>query len=119
MRGNALHLLLLLIQTANSNMPSTPKNKLGWFPMIMGHISLHWRAVQHAYYVSLGKQNTGKQWAIQLIIQFFNVSWDMWEHRNGITHGSNSPAQRRRAAALNAQIHSEYSLGSKRLLPRD
>ena len=95
------------------------QNKLGWFPMIMGYISLHWRGVQQAYYVSLGRRNTGKQWAIQLIIQFFNVSWDMWEHRNGITHDPNSPAQRRRAFALNARIQSEYRLGSQRLLPRD
>ena len=67
----------------------------------------------------LGKRNTGKQWAIQLIIQFFNVSWDMWEHRNGITHGPNAPAQRRRASALNVQIHSEYRSRTFRLLPRD
>jgi hypothetical protein len=92
---------------------------IGWFPFLMGHISNHWKSVQHAYFLWQGRRNTGKKWATQLIIQLQNVSWDMWEHRNGILHNTMTPAKLRALARLDDSIQEEYSAGTHRLLPRD
>jgi hypothetical protein len=51
----------------------------------MGRISIEWKVVQQAYYYEwLGKHNTGKKWALALIQKTFEVSWDMWDHRNEV-----------------------------------
>jgi hypothetical protein len=54
-------------------------------------------------------QNTGKQWAKKLIIQLFNISWDMWEHRNGIKFNTMTPAKIRETIELNRQIEQEFN----------
>ena len=95
------------------------QNSIGWYPFLLGHISNHWKGVQHSYYLWLGRQNTGKQWVKLLIIQLFNVSWDMWEHRNAIKHNTMTPAKCREIAALDTSIREEYEMGDTNLLPRD
>jgi hypothetical protein len=56
------------------------QNAIGWYPFLMGHISNYWSDAQQAYYTKLALDNTGKQWVKQLILQLFNISWDMWDH---------------------------------------
>jgi hypothetical protein len=72
-----------------------------------------------AYYTSLSLDNTGIQWVCQFILQMFNVSWDMWEHRNGIKHNTVTPAKRHKLDAVDAQIQDEFVTGSTQLLPWD
>jgi hypothetical protein len=83
------------------------QNSIGWYPLLLGHVSNSWRDVQQAYYTSLGLDNTGKQWVKQLILQLFNISWDMWEHRNGIKHNTIHPAKAREIQQLDLRIHDE------------
>ena len=64
----------------------------------------HWQGVQQAYHNSLNLDNTGKQWVKQLILQLFNISWDMWEDRNGITHSHYSD--------LSKKLHEIQTLGT-------
>lgn len=40
-------------------------------------------------------QENSEQWVKQLIIQLFNISWDMWTHRNGIKHNTITAAKQR------------------------
>jgi hypothetical protein len=95
------------------------QDTIGWYPFLLGQVSIHWKSVQHAYYQSLGLDNTGKQWVRLLILQLFNISWDMWEHRNGIKHKTLTPAKRRAIQLLDQRIYSEFATGSRHLLPRD
>jgi hypothetical protein len=67
----------------------------------MGRMSLQWKAVQQRYYEWLGKRNTGKKWAMALIQKVWDVSWDMWDHRNNVRLKTITPAKRRRTLALN------------------
>jgi hypothetical protein len=85
----------------------------------MGHISNYWSDAQQAYYTSLALDNTGKQWVKQLILQRFNISWDMWEHRNGIKYNTVTPARLLATQRLDKKISEEYQTGDKSLLPRD
>ena len=95
------------------------QNAIGWYPFLLGHVSNHWKGVQQAYYLWIGRQNTGKKWVRSLILQLFNISWDMWEHRNSIKHHTITAAKAREIAAVDQDIREEYTTGSDNLLPRD
>ncbi len=69
------------------------QDKLGWYNFLMGCISLHWKAVQQRYYEWLGNRNTGKKWATALIQKVWDVSWDMWDHRNDVRLNTITPAK--------------------------
>lgn len=95
------------------------QDDIGWYPFLMGHVSNHWKGVQQDYYNSLALDNTGKQWVKQLILQLFNISWDMWDHRNNIKHKTLNPITLREIAILDTRIREEFELGSQELLSRD
>jgi hypothetical protein len=95
------------------------QNSIGWYPFLLGHVANQWHAVQQAYYTSLCLDNTGRQWVRQLILQLFNISWDMWEHRNGIKYKTVTPAKTRELRMLNDRVKMEFDLGPRQLLPRD
>lgn len=95
------------------------QNDIGWYPFLLGHVSNSWHEVQQAYYTSLNLDNTGKQWVRQLIIQLFNISWDMWEHRNAIKHNTVTPASLQIIYSLDNHIRDEFAIGDSNLLPHD
>ena len=68
----------------------------------------NWAAKQREYYTWLQKRNTGKRWATTLIKKLWEISWDMWEHRNGELRNPESPASLREHARLDARIYHEY-----------
>ena len=95
------------------------QDELGWYNFLMGRISLHWKAVQQRYYEWLGKRNTGKKWATALIQKVWDVSWDMWDHRNDVRLNTITPAKRRRITALNRLVADEYDRGTEGLRVKD
>ena len=99
-KNNSTPFLALQIQTK----ALFDQQNIGWYPFLLGHVSIHWRSVQQAYYTWIGHRNTGKKWVKQLILQLFNISWDMWEHRNGIKHNTLTPEKRRKLHTLDTTI---------------
>jgi hypothetical protein len=97
----------------------TAQDAIGWYPFLLGQVSHHWKEAQQAYYTTLARDNTGKQWVKKLIIQLFNISWDLWEHRNGIKHSTLNPLKRREVQLYNDRITLEFATGDRCLLPRD
>ena len=95
------------------------QHSIGWYPFLMGHVSIHWQSAQQSYYTWLGHRNTGKKWVTSLILQLYNISWDMWEHRNNIKHNTLNPAKFRKIRALDTSIRQEYTKGQDNLLSRD
>jgi hypothetical protein len=124
-------ILLRLLKWYQGTPPSTPswdsplkltlksQATMGWYPFLLGHVSNHWKAVQQACYTSLGLDNTGKQWVRQLILQLFNISWDMWEHLNGIKYSTLTPAKINKIHQLDDHIQAEFATGSCQLLPHN
>jgi hypothetical protein len=49
----------------------------------LGTVVIGWAETQHQHYKSLNSNNDGKRWLAALIVKWWQVSWDMWEHRNG------------------------------------
>jgi hypothetical protein len=94
------------------------QTKLGWNNLLKGFISPKWAQRQSDYYKKIGSKRSGRTWAIALLKKLWGVSWDMWEHRNGVLHGTELTAsERRESIALRADIAAERSKGTVGLDP--
>jgi hypothetical protein len=95
------------------------QDEIGWYNFLMGRISLQWKEVQQRYYEWLGRRNTGKKWATALIQKVWEVSWDMWDHRNDVRLNTLTPAKKRRILALDALVRDEYVRGTEGMRVKD
>ena len=92
------------------------QHALGWRNLLVGFISSEWAAAQQRYYEWLGRRRTGRHWAQALICKLWDVAWDLWEHRNGILHDSDTD---RTAKEVTEQIRAEYAAGARTLGEED
>ena len=95
------------------------QSSIGWYPFLMGRLSRQWQQFQQKFYTISGRRNTGRKWAKLLVIHLFNISWDMWDHRNNIKHNTPTAAKLRALKLLDDRIRAEYVTGNTNLLPRD
>jgi hypothetical protein len=84
------------------------QDTVGWRNFMEGGILQEWAAKQQEYYDWLQKRNTGKRWITTLIKKLWEISWNMWEQRNGELKNPASPANLREHARINAAIKREY-----------
>jgi hypothetical protein len=84
------------------------QNRLGWRAFLEGAVLQAWAAKQHEYFEWLKRKNTGKRWLTTLIKKLWELSWNMWDQRNGDLHNPTSPATIREHARLDALITTEY-----------
>ncbi len=82
---------------------------IGWKNFMEGGILHEWAAKQQEYYDWLQCRNTGKRWLTNLIKKLWEISWNMWEQRNGELKNPASPAWLREHARLDASITHEYT----------
>ena len=95
------------------------QSAIEWYPFLIGHISVNWKSTQQSYYTWLGRQNTGKKWFDSLILQLLNISWDMWDHCNGIKHNTLTAAKLCAIKKLDYLIQDQYAQGTIHLLPHN
>ena len=86
--------------------------------MLLGQISVHWKATQAMYLKSISSRQSPQRWTVQFISQILHISWDMWTHQNGFKHGSTGPNQQQLKERLPEEIEEEYDQGTDDLLPR-
>ena len=84
------------------------QDTLGWRIFLEVGILHEWAAKQQEYYDWIQKRNTGKQWITTLIKKLWEISWNMWEHRNREAKNPTSPAVIREHARIDAIITREY-----------
>jgi hypothetical protein len=84
------------------------QDSVGWRNSMEGAILQAWAAKQQAYYDWLNRRNTGKRWITNLIKKLWEISWNMWEQRNGELKNLESPASLREHARLDTAITREY-----------
>ena len=87
--------------------------------MLLGQISVHWKATQATHLKSINSRQSPRQWTVQFLTQILQISWDMWTHWNGFKHGSTGPDQQQLKERLQEEIEEEYEQGTDDLLPRD
>jgi hypothetical protein len=84
------------------------QDSIGWKNFLEGGVLQGWAAKQQEYFEWLQRRNTGKRWITQLIKKLWEISWNMWEQRNGELKNPESPASLREHARLDATISREY-----------
>jgi hypothetical protein len=95
------------------------QNTIGWYNFLMGKVSSRWQDVQQKYFEWLKRRNTGRAWVKALIQKVWEISWDLWDHRNEVRLSSLSPTNQRLIEDLNAQITAEFASGIQGLGTRD
>ena len=93
------------------------QNELGWFSFLQGRLSLHWRIRQEAYYKTMGFRRTGRRWVEALIRKLWEISWNMWDHRNKVLHDKDRHKELG-DNELGQMVRAEYDKGGRDLAPR-
>jgi len=62
------------------------QSQIGWHRFFEGWFSPGWRDAQQRYYLATRSTRTGRRWVTALIQKFWDIAWDLWEHRNGVLH---------------------------------
>ncbi len=84
------------------------QDAVGWRAFLEGGVLHAWAAKQQEYYNWIKRHNTGKRWITILIKKLWEISWNMWEQRNGEVNNPESPASLREHARLDALITTNY-----------
>jgi hypothetical protein len=96
------------------------QESIGWFPFMMGLHTTKFAEIQHHYYLSLDRQNTGLRWTTALITKLFDVAWDMWDQRNKVLKSTpHELFQIDQVRAADATIEAEFKKGKTTLLGKD
>ena len=74
---------------------------------------------QQKYLESIGKRTTCKRWTIAIISKLWDIAWDMWQHRNHVTHNTLHPKKQLEMELLGLQVNEWYEQGPDELLLRD
>jgi hypothetical protein len=97
-RSNLLHLKLAM----------EDQRDIGWGAAMEGRWSSYWIKIQENHFRKLKRRRSGKRWLTSIIKQMWNISWDLWDHRNQVQL-ERATEERRAKNAVN--IRMEYGLG--------
>jgi hypothetical protein len=110
--------LLLYLDSWRSNLPLPPtpleftdlfqsQTAIGW-NLLEGWLSSSWADTQQAYLSSIRSRRSGRRWLISLIKKLWDVSWDLWDHRNGIMHRNAQQLQSADLIQLDCSVTHAY-----------
>ena len=103
------------LRTALSN-----QRAIGWDNFLMGRMSKNWATAQTSYLRSIGRsRSSGTLWLRQLIQRVWDITWQLWEHRNNILHNSMTPRKQAELDNLRDQARREFAKGQTGLDPND
>jgi len=88
---------------------------IGWERFLDGWLAKSWRLHQEELWQSVRSRRSSKRWIAELIKKLWNVSWDMWAHRNGILHQSPVARQEILEKQINDQVRAIYEGGTQAL----
>ncbi len=105
--------------TTHNDTPASQKQAwIGWGAALDGWLTIEWRAQQEQYWLQWRRKKSSKRWVTELIKKLWNISWDMWAHRNGVLHD----AQQRHVdiidSGINDRVTALYRWGVH-AVPRD
>ena len=95
------------------------QDSIGWWNFLLGRVSRKFAEVQSEHFKSIQSRRTGRPWLTGLIRQVWDLSFQMWEHRNNILHSDYSPHQLAKLERLRTQAREQFLQGTRGLLPQD
>ena len=66
--------------------------------------------------MDIGSRKSSLRWATALITKLLLTAWDLWQYRNNRLHAPAGPRELALHASFNADIDSEFALGSATLV---
>ena len=85
---------------------------MGWDAFLEGSISQAWRQAQEYYLAFTKSPRTSKRWTSALIQKVFEVTWDQWEHRNGILHDDDNKFDKATELRVDTAIRNQFRVGT-------
>jgi hypothetical protein len=96
------------------------QNNIGWNRFLEGWLSKAWVLRQQQYFEKSRTHRSGKRWAVALIRKLWLVTWDLWEHHNGVLHEQENALARERSSKTNSKVCDLFQeLMGRHILPRD
>jgi hypothetical protein len=95
---------------------------IGWVPFLRGCISRKWEDAQDKWMVARATKwkRSSARWMQKLTVATWEVSWEMWDHRNSILHDPLHPWRQQELSDLNEQISREtLAYEESGFLPKD
>ena len=88
---------------------------LGWYSLLCGYISTDLVHAQSCFYIESGSCRSSTKWGSQLILQCWNIIYQLWTNRNNILHNNSELQILHGLPLLKEAIASEYSAGISNL----
>ena len=93
------------------------QNRIGWGIMLEGCATHRWATAQQKYYEWIGSKKSGNRWMTNLIKKLWNISWNVWDHRNSKMHDEDNVVKDEEISLLDEAIKQEWELGCLILPP--
>ena len=70
---------------------------------------------QSTYYRMISSQRSGLHWTVAIITKLWDVTWDLWEQRNGFLHTHANQEILHNMAVIDAEIQFQFHQGAAQL----
>jgi len=80
------------------------QDAIGWRNFTDGFVAKGWSTVMQARFLAGGRRMTGRRWEVGLLRQVWQLSRDIWQHRNELPHGGNDLLSRQALYELNRKV---------------
>ena len=87
------------------------QNHLGWHAAFEGRFAIGWAEAQERHYRATPSKpyHNGRRWLSQVIKKLFEISWDLWTHRNNELHKRDTGI---RILELHQDVADEFTQGT-------
>ena len=93
------------------------QDRIGWWPFLLGRIAKSMTVAQTKHLLLVKPQNRPDSWNKGLLLQLWDLSFEMWEHRNKALHGiALTPTQLQELDSLRLLVKAEFTKGPITLL---
>ena len=92
---------------------------LGGFNFMLGRLSTKLVQLQHQALKTNNAKSTGLTWASGFIREVWDISWDMWLHRNNARHDPQSIRNKMERETLISRVQDEMDTGTDGLITDD
>ena len=87
------------------------QDEIGWENFLNGRPTRRFAEYQHRHFQDIGKDNYGSIWLSKFITQAYDITFQMWQHRNEVKHNTTSPQDQAALQQLRFQVEDQFVTG--------
>ena len=88
------------------------QNRIGWWAMISGGWSLHWKNIQQKRSKMTSSPRSPQRWQASVTQLSWNTAWDLWDFCNDVKHGTRNNNTETQTMSLNTETTKQWRLGA-------